>query len=191
MPYVRRGSHYRIALRAATSGRRKRPTGLGDFSTLASTIQTIEGWFPGSVSYRNNNPGNLKYAGQPGATGADSSGFAVFPSIQAGQQALLNQINLDASRGLTIAQFAAKYAPAQDNNDPASYASQLAAATGLSVNDPLSAANLSTVASVSASGGAGTDLSSITDSLSSDGTDVLLYAAMALAAGAIALYVFA
>ena len=163
------------------------------YSGVANIIQTIEGWFPGSVSQSNNNPGNLVYAGQPGATGASSSGFAVFPTVQAGYQALLNQINLDASRGLTIAQFAAKYAPAQDGNDPTSYAAQLAAATGLSVNDPLSAANLGTVAAVPASGD-GTDLSSITDSLSDDSDDSdnsLLYLALALGAGAVALYALA
>jgi len=164
--------------------------GFGDFSTVASTIQTIEGWFPGSVSQSNNNPGNLKYAGQPGATGASSSGFAIFPSYQAGYQALLNQINLDASRGLTIAQFAAKYAPAQDSNDPASYAAQIAAATGLSVSDPLAAASSGTVASVPTSGGL--DLSSITNALGpSDGTDnTLLYLGLALAAGAAAVIAF-
>ncbi len=107
----------------------------------------MEGWFPGSVSYRLNNPGNLMYAGQPGAvphpiTGSDGKSrvFAEFPSVAAGQQALDNQIALDASRGLTISQFAQKYAPAQDSNDPTSYAARIAAASGLSVNDPLSLA---------------------------------------------------
>jgi hypothetical protein len=119
----------------------------GLFDAVASTIQTVEGWFPGSVSYRLNNPGNLLYAGQPGAvphpiTGSDGKvrTFAEFSSVAAGQQALDNQIALDASRGLTISQFAQKYAPAQDSNDPTSYAARIAAAAGLSVNDPLSAA---------------------------------------------------
>jgi hypothetical protein len=114
--------------------------GLGDLSTVANTIQTIEGWFPGSVSYRNNNPGNLKFAGQAGATGADSNGFAIFPDYQTGLAALDNQITLDASRGLTISAFTQKYAPASDSNDPTSYAAQIANASGLSVNDPLSLA---------------------------------------------------
>jgi hypothetical protein len=111
-----------------------------NYSTIASTITSIEGWFTGSASQRNNNPGNLMYAGQPGAVGADSNGLAIFTTLQDGQQALNNQIALDASRGETIAQFAAKYAPAAAGNDPVSYADQLAAATGLSINDPLSAA---------------------------------------------------
>ena len=77
----------------------------------ASTIQTIEGWYPGSKSYRNNNPGNLKFDKQPEATGADPQGFAVFPDYAHGLTALHKQIALDAGRGLTIQQFANKYAP--------------------------------------------------------------------------------
>jgi hypothetical protein len=137
-----------LVMRARQQGQPRRLRGVaGLFDTVSSTIQTIEGWFPGSVSYRLNNPGNLLYAGQPGAvphtiTAADGSThvFAEFQTLQQGQQALDNQIALDASRGLTIAQFTAKYAPAQDSNDPASYAAQIAQAAGLTVNDPLAAA---------------------------------------------------
>ncbi len=118
---------------------------IGDIQSVAGTIQRIEGWFPGSLSYRLNNPGNLTYAGQPGATPVQVCNptchtFAQFPDYQSGYQALLNQINLDASRGLSIASFTSKYAPAQDSNDPASYAAAIAAAEGLSVSDPLAAA---------------------------------------------------
>lgn len=163
--------------------------GFGQFTSVANEIQQLEGWFSGSVSQSNNNPGNLVYANQPGATGASSSGFAVFPTYQAGYQALLNQISLDASRGLTISQFAQKYAPASDGNDPTSYAAQIAMATGLSVNDPLSLADSGTVASVPANA-AGTDLSSITDSLTADNTDsgdnTLLYVGVGLGVAALA-----
>lgn len=114
--------------------------GFGDLTAIAQAIQTVEGWFPGSISYTNNNPGNLMYVGQAGATGADANGFAVFPNYQAGYQALLNQIQLDASRGETISQFTAKYAPASAGNDPGSYANTLAASVGLSPSNSLSAA---------------------------------------------------
>jgi hypothetical protein len=115
--------------------------GLGSLETVAQTIQTQEGWYPGSVAYRNNNPGNLRYP-RPilGATGVDSNGFLIFPDYSAGWTALEHQISLDASRGLTIADFTAKYAPAPDSNDPASYAAKIAQAVGLSVSDPLAAA---------------------------------------------------
>jgi hypothetical protein len=103
----------------------------------ASTIQTIEGWYPGSKSYRNNNPGNLKFADQPGATGADPQGFAIFPDYKTGFNALHRQVGLDAKRGLSIQEFTDKYAPAQDGNDPKSYAAVLAAAVGKRPTDPV------------------------------------------------------
>lgn len=97
-------------------------------NNIAQTIQSVEGYTPGSIAYRNNNPGNLMYAGQSGATGQDSSGFAIFTSYNAGYQALLNQIQLDASRGMTIQQMMSKYAPAgHGNNDPTAYANIIAA----------------------------------------------------------------
>jgi hypothetical protein len=119
----------------------------GAFDAIDAAIQQTEGWFPGSISYRLNNPGNLLYAGQPGATPhpiTTSNGvvhvFAEFPTYEAGYAALDRQVALDASRGETIAQFTKKIAPASDANDPTSYAAILARAAGLSVNDPLSAA---------------------------------------------------
>ena len=80
------------------------------------------------------------YAGQAGAIGQDANGFAIFPDYATGLAALDNQITLDASRGLSISAFTAKYAPASAGNDPTSYASQIANASGLSVTDPLSLA---------------------------------------------------
>jgi hypothetical protein len=131
---------------------------LGDINTVAATIQQVEGYYPGSLAYRNNNPGNLMYVGQPGAT-QGANGLAVFSSYDAGYQALLNQINLDASRGETISQFTAKYAPASAGNDPTSYANTIASAAGLSPSDPLSAAL------ASSDGSAALDLSSVFPSL--------------------------
>jgi hypothetical protein len=114
---------------------------LGSVDTVAQAIQTQEGYYAGSATYRFNNPGALMYAGQPGATGQDpATGLAIFPDYATGYQALINQINLDASRGETIDQFTAKYAPASAGNDPATYAANIAAATGLSPSDPLSLA---------------------------------------------------
>lgn len=137
--------------------------GIGDINQVAQTIQTVEGYYPGSLAYRNNNPGNLRPAGQPGCTPVSSASgqFCSFDSYSDGYQALLNQISLDASRGLTIAQFLQKYAPASDSNDPTSYAATLAAATGLSVGDPLSAALGSSGSDMGTPQTAGFDFSSI------------------------------
>lgn len=141
--------------------------GLGDINTIAQAIQTMEGYFPGSLSYTNNNPGNLTPAGQPGCTPV--GGYCSFPTYDAGYQALLNQISLDASRGETIAQFTAKYAPAAAGNDPTSYANYLASAAGLSPSDPLSDALAGSSSSTSLSL---PDLSSLFGSSDSSGFDL-------------------
>jgi hypothetical protein len=61
---------------------------------FARAIRDFEGWFPGSVSQRNNNPGNLKAAGQYGVVGQDSQGHAIFDSLENGWNALLNQLQM-------------------------------------------------------------------------------------------------
>jgi hypothetical protein len=52
----------------------------------------------GFRNIRNNNPGNLKFAHQDGAT-EDSSGFAVFKTMNEGIQATAHQLMLDQDRG--------------------------------------------------------------------------------------------
>jgi hypothetical protein len=69
----------------------------------------------GSIAERNSNPGNLKFAGQPGATKGDG-GFAKFESPEDGYRALIKQIKLDQSRNLTISGFVNKFAPPSEND---------------------------------------------------------------------------
>jgi hypothetical protein len=141
-------------------------------SALAAAITQQEGFYPGSMSYRNNNPGNLMYAGQPGAT-PGPGGFAVFDTLASGQAALVGQINLDATRGTdvngnptgTVGQFLASYAPAAAGNDTASYIANVSAMTGFSPDDSL----------LSLSGGP-----SSTIDVSGDGSDPLAAAASSL-----------
>src|ERR1700677_4861360 len=143
--------------------------------TLAQTIQTQEGYYPGSLAYTNNNPGNLIYVGQAGAT-AGAGGFADFSTYDAGLNALYNQLNLYATgacavcggQPLTIAQMAAIYAPAgQGTNNPTVYANNMANALGVSP-DTL----LSTAIAGNASGGGGvsvgTDPGTGTDTATDD-----------------------
>ena len=114
--------------------------GLGSISIaqLAAAITRNEGFYPGSAAYRNNNPGNLT-AG-PGMIGTDASGFAIFPDLQTGQNALQNQIQLNINRGLTLSEFfqgkPGVYA-GYDKTDPA-YASKVAGWLGISSDVPLS-----------------------------------------------------
>jgi hypothetical protein len=139
--------------------------GLGQLATVATAIQTQEGYYPGSVAYVNNNPGNLMAAGQPGCT-ATAAGFCSFDSYADGWNALLNQISLDASRGETISQFISKYAPASAGNDPTTYANNVASAVGLSPDALLSTA-------ISQDGGAAVASSLAPDSFITQGlTDV-------------------
>lgn len=65
---------------------------------------------------RNNNPGNLRYAGQTESTGKDDKGFAIFPTPMAGWRAMHRQIAKDQSRGFTLIQFVNKYAPTSEND---------------------------------------------------------------------------
>jgi hypothetical protein len=125
------------------------PQGLGDISTLAATVQRVEGYYPpgtpnypnGSVAWQNNNPGNLRFAGQPGAS-AGVKGYAKFPTYADGYQALLNQINMQATpgyrapngttypNGQTLSEFINQYAPAADSNNTSAYLSTLVQSTG-------------------------------------------------------------
>lgn len=82
-------------------------------------IMEFEGFWEGSVSWRNNNPGNLKAVGQQGVIGKDPQGHAIFSSFDAGWNALINQLRI-AFEGRsrvytpedTLYSFFAKYAEA-------------------------------------------------------------------------------
>lgn len=143
---------YAGRLRASTSG--MNPLAV---TAVANAIQTQEGFYPGSVSYTNNNPGNLMYAGQAGAT-AGPGGFAVFSTYAAGYQALQNQITLDAVRGTdangmpvnTLGDLISSWAPASAGNDTASYISSVTQQTGYSASDDLLSLGSGTVPDSSA-----------------------------------------
>lgn len=88
------------------------------------------------LSFVNNNPANLRFAGQIGAV-KGQGGFAKFPSPQAGLTALANQINLDAGRGHTLSTFINKFAPPTEN-DTNLYVKQAMKALGVSKDTPIS-----------------------------------------------------
>lgn len=97
---------------------------------------------------RNNNPGNLNFAGQAGATkeGGENGRFAVFESMRDGISALYRQIQLYFSRGVnTIESVVNKYAPADDNNNVQAYIKQLVGATGKQDDETLSGEDTETV----------------------------------------------
>lgn len=137
----------------------------GEITTIQPTGADISFGGGGAVSipqntlaYRNNNPGNLRFAGQAGATQGEG-GFAKFSTPEAGYAALKAQIQLDASRGLTLGQFINKYAPPTEN-DTNLYINQIAQATGANANTAISQINLDTLAQAMANKESGTSISS-------------------------------
>jgi hypothetical protein len=99
---------------------------------------TLPSWLDGLVptnprGLRNNNPLNLKYAGQAGAT-EDSDGFAVFGNLQAGVSADYAQLLLDQIRGAqTLSQLVTAWAPPGENNT-AAYIAAVSKMTGIAPN---------------------------------------------------------
>jgi len=114
------------------------PGGTGDFlHDLAMEHQRHEGWTPGSVSQRNNNPGNLRliplYAQKFGGVPGDNN-FARFPSYEQGLAALKYDLrakitggsrHIDYSRAPTFFDYVKVYAPAADRNNPQGYTAAL------------------------------------------------------------------
>lgn len=86
---------------------------------LASAIAQNEGFTNGTstVAVQNNNPGNLKFAGQPGATqgspAPDGGYYAKFASVQDGYKALQNDISAKVNSGKypTLNDFFNTYSP--------------------------------------------------------------------------------
>lgn len=118
--------------------------------SMLDAVEEFEGFYApeqhprypnGTRSWRNMNPGNLKYAKQPKAIGKDDKGFAKFRTYADGREALANMI-LNAARGksrvykptMTLAQFFSTYAPSTDHNNPAAYANYVAKQMGVATS---------------------------------------------------------
>lgn len=100
--------------------------------TIAKRIARMEGYTKtSSLSFKNNNPGNLRSWGKMPVTG----GFAVFPTAEAGWNALRKQISLNIDRNLTFLEFFGGkpgiypgFAPDSDGNHSKNYAKFVAEA---------------------------------------------------------------
>lgn len=88
-------------------------------------------WNGGSLSWRNNNPGNVRYgefAKRMGAIGPGHNGMSVFKTLKDGfnsQKELLFGPNSKYT-SLTLVDAIKRYAPVEDNNNPKEYANFVA-----------------------------------------------------------------
>ncbi|MGU4923383.1 lytic transglycosylase domain-containing protein [Escherichia coli] len=114
------------------------PGGLQGFSNQVNRSAYL------SRGIRNNNPGNLNFAGQKGATleSGPNARFASFPTMLEGIAALDRQVMLYLKRGKnTIDQIIDIYAPSSDENNTSSYKSYLSQYTGLGVKEKIDGSN--------------------------------------------------
>lgn len=110
---------------------------------LSRAVARMEGYAPGTRAYRNNNPGNIWDGLTTGKTTRiwphlpiDDSGFVVYPSLQAGWDALQHDLTVKYNRGMTLASLLTMYAPPNEN-DTAKYISNVSAWLNIPPNVPL------------------------------------------------------
>lgn len=98
---------------------------------------------------RNNNPGNLNFAGQAGASLERPGGrFARFETAFDGLRALARQLMLYAGRGInSVEKIISTWAPASDNNNTTAYIRAVSQRLGV---DPRAALNMSEPQTMSA-----------------------------------------
>ncbi|MGH9770095.1 MAG: hypothetical protein ACRD4Q_00095 [Candidatus Acidiferrales bacterium] len=99
---------------------------------IADAIMRFEGWEPGSRSYRNRNPGNLRL--QSPEFARDSDGYNVFPSFGQGYEELVRELHEEVAgqnhaginANSSLLELFSVYAPTADQNQPQRYASFVA-----------------------------------------------------------------
>jgi len=136
-----------VTIAAITTGTITAATVLSSHTNLAGenreTIIGDEVRKGGTISWRNNNPGNIRpgdFATKHGAIG-QSGGFAVFPTVEAGEKARKDLLFETASyKYLTIAQAISKYAPPNEN-PTATYIANVSRSVGVSPDTKLSDLN--------------------------------------------------
>lgn len=87
-----------------------------------------------SRSFRNNNPGNIRFGKFAAVRGAvdDGEGYARWTVAIRGTAAMLELLALPSYRDLTLLEAITRYAPAADRNKPREYAAYVAHRAGVS-----------------------------------------------------------
>lgn len=109
---------------------------------FCEAIMQYEGWKPGSRSFRNSNPGNLRDS--PFKLGMDG-GMCTFKTFADGWNALVFDVKCKAtgrtrtslSGDSTMRDFFDIYAPKIDNNEPNKYCLYVCDRVGVSPDDKL------------------------------------------------------
>jgi len=115
----------------------------GIFTKIPLPDGSVESREGGTISWRNNNPGNLRngsIAKENGSIG-ESGGFAVFPTLEAGEKARYNLLfNSNLYKNLSVRQAISKYAPPSENNTE-NYIKQVTTAIGVPDSTPVASLN--------------------------------------------------
>lgn len=102
---------------------------------VADAIMKFEGWAPGTVSYRNRNPGNLENTGAYVHYNTFIEGYSAL--LQDLRDKFVGRTTTGLGPDSTILQLMMKYAPPADGNPTVAYTnficSWLAKALGVSV----------------------------------------------------------
>ena len=113
-------------------------------NTFCLEIKRHEGWFFGSRSQRNNNPGNCRYSSVGylpiyGKVGKDDKNFAIFKDYETGYLYLKNLVKhkVNKNPSWNFYQFFEVYAPSFEN-DSKRYAEIVAKSCGVSPTTTLS-----------------------------------------------------
>jgi hypothetical protein len=121
---------------------------MNGLDALATAIMWREGepgFRPPARNFRNLNPGNLREAAGP----RDAGGFAIFDDFVTGYSRLIHDLagkfSGANSHGLgqtsTLLDLMKVYAPAEDSNNPNSYAAFVAAWISLALGKPITLAS--------------------------------------------------
>lgn len=114
---------------------------MNGLEAVADAIMAFEGWKPGTRSYSNRNPGNLRIAGAP----ADAQGYSIFPDFVSGYSALLRELQSkfsgnnthDIGPSSTLLALFNIYAPPSDNNPTNAYAAFVASWVSRATGQPI------------------------------------------------------
>ena len=92
-----------------------------------------------SRSYRNNNPGNLRWGGFTERRGAVPEGpknnqMAKWETPIQGLAAMIDLLAIKSYRTLTLFDMVKRYAPSEDNNRPREYAAYVAQRAGVGMD---------------------------------------------------------